>query len=118
MREKGIEIPEVQLDIIDKKILEGLSNGKTQTELSQEADINYGTIRYRIKKMKKQGIEIPKRIPKKVKEQNKKIDRQLALGIINLIKTRHATIEQIKAIGDYYGVDIEEVLNSLDDIER
>ena len=58
--------------------------------------------------MREQGIEIP----------DKEMNRQLANGIINLIETRHATIEQIRIIGDYYGVDVEEVLNSLNEQER
>lgn len=40
-------------------------------------------------------------------------EKELAKSILNLIKSRHATLEQIKAIADYYGVDINEVLNSL-----
>ena len=38
--------------------------------------------------------------------------------IASLKYTKHATNEQIKVIGEYYGVDVEEILKSLDEQER
>lgn len=42
-------------------------------------------------------------------------EEQLAKAILNLALTRKATIEQIKQIADYYGVNIEKTLNSLEE---
>lgn len=39
---------------------------------------------------------------------------KLAQMIVGLIKSRHATLEQIKVMADYYDVDLEDTLNSLE----
>ena len=44
-----------------------------------------------------------------------KSNQQLAKAILNLMVTRKATMEQIQQIADYYGVDLEETMNSLDE---
>lgn len=42
-------------------------------------------------------------------------EEQLAKAILNLIITRKATMEQIQQIADYYGVDLEKTMNSLEE---
>lgn len=46
----------------------------------------------------------------------KRYDNQrLAKMILNLVVTRNATMEQIQKMADYYEVDLEETMNSLDE---
>ena len=45
-------------------------------------------------------------------------NKELAMEIVKLVKTKRATVEQIKTMGKYYGVEVEQVLNSLDEQER
>ena len=106
---KGKEQPKTKLpkskrktenDEIDESIRKGLDEGKTLTKIAEELD------------MSKQGVSQRKHMM--IERDNKK----LASMIVNLITTKNATIEQIKIMGEYYGVDIEEVLNSLDEQER
>ena len=85
---------------IDNIISKGLADGKTQTAIAEELGISQQRVSQRKKKI--------------VQRDNQK----LAKMIVNLIFTKHATIEQIRLIGDYYGIDVEEVLNSLDEQER
>ena len=42
-------------------------------------------------------------------------EQQLAQAILNLITTRKATIEQVQVIADYYGVDLDKIMNSLEE---
>jgi len=42
-------------------------------------------------------------------------EQELARAILNLSITKKATMEQIQKIADYYGVDLEQTLNSLDE---
>ena len=37
---------------------------------------------------------------------------------MNLIVTRKATIEQIKEMAEYYNVNLDELLNNTDEIEK
>ena len=62
-------------------------------------------------KLKKGGCS------KRIKEQGyKKInEQQLAKSILNLMTTKKATLEQVKIIADYYGVDLEKTMNSLEE---
>jgi len=47
---------------------------------------------------------------KKVEISNdENIKNELVKAIWNLLKTRHATVEQIRIMADYYGVDLEEI---------
>ena len=57
-------------------------------------------------------------VGKRIRKIDKITKREIAKGIINLIATKHATIEQVKEMGKYYGVDVEELLNSIDEQER
>ena len=43
----------------DNKILEGLKEGKKQTEIAKELELTIGTVSNRIRKMKERGVEIP-----------------------------------------------------------
>lgn len=43
--------------------------------------------------------------------------KTLALQLINLIKTRNATLEQLQIMANYYDVDLEDVLESLNNRE-
>ena len=80
MKEQGIEIPgnqnkKNQNDETDKKIIIGLAEGKTQTEIAIELNITPQRVSQRIKKMKEKGIEIPyirERKERKDKNTNKK----------------------------------------------
>lgn len=42
-------------------------------------------------------------------------EQQLAQAILNLITTRKATLEQVQVIADYYGVDLDKIMNSLEE---
>ena len=42
-------------------------------------------------------------------------EKQLAKAILKLITTKKATLEQVKIIADYYGVDLEKTMNSLEE---
>ena len=55
---------------------------------------------------------------RRIKERDKEHDKQLANGIVKLIYTKHASLEQIRIMGEYYGVDVETVLNYLELDER
>ena len=87
-------------DYINKQIIDGLDNGLNQSEIAR----NIGVTRQAISERKKLI--------------DKEINKRLAKQIVKLIYTKHATIEQIKIIGEYYGVDVEEVINSLKGQER
>lgn len=112
MRERGFDIPKVRnktsnqfiedIEIEDKnkKIIEGLENRLTQAEIARNIGLSRQAVNQRIKKLD-EGIK-----------------KRLGIMIVNLMTTKNATIEQIKIIGEYYGVDVEEVLNSLDEQER
>ena len=50
-------------------------------------------------------------------ENSTKNNRNLAKAIFNLIKTRHATVEQIEIMAKYYGVDLGELELSLEEQE-
>ncbi len=102
MQEKGIEISQnkKELDEIDNKIIEGLSEGLSKSEIAKKINMSKAGINYRTKKMQKN---------------DKKKSEELVKGIMNLIKTRNATMEQIKIIANYYGVDLEETFNLLDE---
>ena len=84
----------------DNIILEELKKGTTQSEIARNMGVSKQAINYRKKKL--DMIE----------------NQKLAKIIVNLIYTKKATIEQVKIIGDYYGINIEETLNSLDEQER
>ena len=47
--------------------------------------------------------------------QNKK---ELAKLILNLINTRNATLDQIKIMADYYDVNLEEIMDSLGEMNN
>ena len=55
--------------------------------------------------------EIQRRYARTVKLTSK----QLANEILKLTTTRKATIEQVKVLADYYGIDLDGVLNSLEE---
>ena len=122
MRDQGIENPvlersernkKTQNDEIDNKILEELSKGKKRIRIAEEMGVTHVAIYNRIKRMEKRGVEIP------IYKENDNIrNKKIAKMIGNLIETKHATIEQIKIIADEYGIDIKEVLKSLDEQER
>ena len=84
MKELGIEIPTLSkgrpkkdmLDEIDKKILEGLDEGKTQTQIAKELNLSRQVVYARIKKMPKYGIKISN----KKEEINRLILEQLSAG--------------------------------------
>ena len=119
MRERGIEIPvvsnykKVKSAETNNKILEGLAEGKTQAEIAKELNVTSPCISQRVKRMRERGTEIPT-----ISNHKKTKNEQLAKEIIKLIHTKHATLEQVKIMGDYYGVDVESALETLEERER
>lgn len=124
MRENGIEIPDSAyirktkkgLDGIDKMILELMENGdvQNQTDIAHKLNLTQPQISFRIRKMRKMGIEIPdyrmKTIPKVTKE-------EVAKGILKLAETKGATVDQMREIAKLYGVE-ENVDALLKEIEK
>ena len=52
---------------------------------------------------------------KTLENRKKKENKELAKEILKLIKSRNATLEQIQIMAQYYGVDLEEVMNTLEE---
>lgn len=95
MKERGVEILNTNVEL-DEIIYDLRTNGHTYSEISNTLKT-------------KKGITIVAKRYKKVRAEYKEI----AKGIINLVKTRHATIEQLQILAEYYGVDISKALDSL-----
>lgn len=97
---------------------------KTQTEESKEIDqIIYNLVQGGKKYKEVQedlyqkGIIMSReRIRQRNKRGNVASKKKLANMILNLMVTKKATFEQIQEIADYYGVDLGEAINSLDEI--
>lgn len=159
MREDGVEIPDaenIRNTIINNMILDSLSRGETQEEIAKKLGFNRYSIVYRIQKMKESGIEVPnaddarnaqvdteilKRMTgiktkkeiaeevgltkttissriRKMKSNDAKSNKKLAEMIVNLIQTKNATVDQVRTMGEYYGIDVENALKSLDEQVR
>ena len=97
----SVEIPLQKIDQTDELI----------KKLQEEEHLNGTQI---AKKIGISGSAVRKRREKIKRIENK----QLANMIVNLIYTKHASIEQVKKMGECYGVDVEDVLNSLEEQER
>lgn len=133
MRNQGVEIPDRSVEI-DRRILAGLAERKTHKQIAEELNMSQSGIEVRIAKMKKKGIVIPVRSPGRKKDISLKTisestttmekqdegrnDSEIIAGLINLTKTKHATRDQIQVIAEYYGIDFNMVLSSLDEQER
>ena len=76
--------------------------------------------------LKRQGFrykEIVERLDNKISKKKviyrynkaKESKQELAKAILQLMKTKHATLEQIQIIADYYGVDLEKTMDSLEE---
>ena len=116
MKERGIEIPKSKRgrkpkkenDEIDNKILEELQKGETQKQIGKKVNVTQQTISKRIKKMKKRGVEVPKKKKsRKSKKENDEINnKKLAEMIVKLILDKKGTKEQALIMGKEYGVEI------------
>ena len=109
MRKRGEDIPiakrgqqpRTKNDETDDRITEKLLDGTSISQIARDLGFSREAICYRIKKMGER--DKPK----------------LAKMIVELfLNTGRGTMEQVKALGEYYGVDIEDVLKSLDEKER
>ena len=127
LEEKEIKTTIYTVDYKCKKIYS--SKGKIEPKVDQlseesknlnetiynlkEKGLSYGNIS---DKLKENGISISRQ---RIEQRHKKIlkfkEQQLAEAIINLISTKKATLEQVKIIAEYYGVDLEETMNSLEE---
>lgn len=86
----------------DEMIYNLVQQGRTYGEISESLN----TI----------GISMSnERIRQRYKRKVLQNQKDLAKMILNLTITRKATIEQIQQIADYYGVDLEETMNSLEE---
>ena len=130
---KGKTEPELIKKEVDKEQIyilreQGLSYSAIAEELEKQGlKIAIMTIRRKCKEIYSEKGKIePKAVRNKKndavptepieKEEYKKInEQQLAKAILNLMTTRNATLEQVKIIADYYGVDIEKTMNSLEE---
>lgn len=99
--EKGIKIPKELKQNLKKEYIYNLRNeGLTFREISERG--------------KEDGIEFSYETARKNYLEINAIEKQLAKSILNLIKTRHATIEQIQLIADYYNIDLNKILSFLE----
>lgn len=105
-----------------EKIPKGLGK-KKQTEESREIDqVIYNLVQEGKKQVEvqkifyKNGIELTKQsISQRYKREFNLNQKKLANMILNLMITKKATLEQVQVIADYYGVDLEETMDSLDE---
>ena len=84
MRSQGVEIPEkikTENTENDKKILELLEKGLTQTQIKEELGVSNKNILQRIKKMRSQGIVIPNKKKTESEENDRKILELLKKGL-------------------------------------
>ena len=96
---------------------------KKQTEESKEIDqVIYNLVQEGKKQLEvkdilyKNGIVMSKqRISKRYKREFNLNQKKLANMILNLMITKKATLEQVQAIADYYGVNLEETMDSLNE---
>ena len=94
-RNKGGLKEKTELDDIDKEIIKYLGEKLTQQKIGEIVGLSGGAVTQRKKKI----IRI--------------INTKLAKEIVKLVSTRRATIEQIRIMGEYYGVDVEEAIQTL-----
>ena len=107
--EKGEKIPKAPWKSIqteeskklDEMIYNLVQQGKSCREVKEELE-NKGI---------SMSIERVRQRKERKKLQNQE---ELAKGILNLMITRKATLEQIQKIADYYGVNLEKTMNSLE----
>lgn len=82
-------------------------------KLREEDRLKYKEI---AKELEKKGIVMTRQ---RVEQRHKRFSRidkkQLAKIILSLKQTKNATMEQIKQIADYYGVDLEKTMDSLEE---
>lgn len=105
-----------------EKIPDGLGD-KEQTEESKKTDeMIYNLIQEGKKQREiqdilyKNGIIMSKqRISQRYQREIHVNQRKLANMILNLMSTKKATLEQVQRIADYYGVDLEKTMNSLEE---
>ena len=124
MKQLGIKIPKgatgkprnPKNQDIEEKILGYLAEKKTQMEMADELGVSQCYVSKMIKSMKERGIDIPeqkagrRRAQVSAQDMDKKV---LAGMIVNLMNVKGATEEQVRTMGEYYGVDVEEALNAL-----
>ena len=114
------------MDKLDKKILKYVKEGKSKTEISEKTGKASATITYRIKRMRENGIDVPKNKVKKqrnsvesqnnktdnlVNEMKEKDDKRLSNMLVDLFNSKQATIEQIDTMAQYYGIDLDKNVN-------
>ena len=119
MKERGVEIPKTprkrkkqkkqENDKIDNAIIQGLEEGKTQSQIAREQGISRQAVSYRIKKMEEsQGIGDGKlQVQTEVKPEimNERIQQKYEEAILYIIQLKHATKDQIIKLAKYYGID-------------
>lgn len=87
---------------IDEEVYYLIENGLSYRERSRE--------------LEKQGIKMGReRVAQRYRRVSRITNQQLVKGIMNLVISRNATVEQIKQIAELYGVNLEEVLSPNDD---
>ena len=116
----------------DNKIIELLEQGLTQTQIADILGITQVSISKRISSMKNRNIDISHKINNNSKKiENNEIkdipkekieikEMNIANRIVNLMNTKNANVEQVRAMAKLYQVDeeVEKILKSLDDKER
>ena len=113
-----------------QKVTDEISGIKEKVYELREKGLYYREI---LKDLELQGIQISESSVRKIcrelyslndeieseEKENKEVsEQQLSKAILNLITTRKATLEQVKVIADYYGVDLEKTMNSLEEQEN
>lgn len=134
LKEEGLSYQEIQRRVnIDIKTIREIckriydSKGKKvkrgRNKESQQLDKKIDELKvqglsYRkiTKKLEENGVEISRQGAEQRHKRFLKLnEKKLAKAILNLTITRKATMKQIQQIADYYGVDLEKTMNSLEE---
>ena len=127
---------------INELILLKLKQNKTREDVAKELGLSLRQVMRRIEAMKKQGTTIPgrarvtptvleqlvngetptdlskKELGIRIQRMAKNNPQILAKTLRKLMEDKKATPEQIQTLGECYGFNAEEVLKSLDEIEK
>ena len=108
---------EKELDELDLRIIELVNQGLTQKQISNELGMSQASISNKIRRIEEMyGTKI-----RKSKSKNT-IDgvprKEFAKMIVQLIHSKNATVNQVKQIAQYYGVNIDKELDAINENER
>ena len=125
-----------KIDEIDKQIIELLEKGLSQQKVADTLEYKLGSIRRRMDKIEKLlDIRLPRKARGRksnsnvgilfgkrassignisIQDKDEKREELLIKGIANLQKTKNASIEQLKQMGEYYNIDFKKLQDAID----